>query len=167
MPRVCDLVDAMRYLWKDLISYTSTGCGRAQILFNCIHALLSRQLQGLVQKSLEHLFQMLDVYKGGNFLREYNPASLKLRRRPFMTLTVSVVGKYADDVEDHADKMDSELYQIDPDDPNILAMELDAEVFDSQNNQENEFMMFYFFPFVCYNRLIPIHCKNPTQVYLN
>lgn len=134
MPRVCDLVDAMRYLWKDLISYTSTGCGRAQILFNCIHALLSRQLQGLVQKSLEHLFQMLDVYKSGNFLREYNPASLKLRRRPFMTLTVSVVGKYADDVEDHADKMDSELYQIDPDDPNILSMELDAEV-------QNEFMM--------------------------
>uniref|UniRef100_A0A336M3T0 CSON009294 protein n=1 Tax=Culicoides sonorensis TaxID=179676 RepID=A0A336M3T0_CULSO len=127
MPRVSDLVDAMRYFWKDLISYTSTGCGRAQILFNCIHALLSRQLQGLVQKSLDHLFEMLVVYKGGNFLREYNPASLKLRRRPFMTLTVSVVGKYADDVEDHADKMDSELYQIDPDDPNILSMELDPE----------------------------------------
>lgn len=45
-----------------------------------------------------------------------------------MTLSVSVVGKYIDDVEDHADKGDSELYQIDPDDPNILSMELDPEV---------------------------------------
>lgn len=128
MPRVCDLVDAMRHMWKDLVSFKTKSCGQAEILFNCIHALLSYQLQGLIQKSLEHLFQMLVVYKGGNFLREYNPASLKLRRRPFMTLTVSVVGKYADDIVDHADKGDSELYQIDPDDPNILSMELDSEV---------------------------------------
>lgn len=61
-------------------------------------------------------------------MKEYNPASLKLRRRPFMTLSVSVVGKYMEDVEDHADKGDSELYQIDPDDPNILSMDLDPEV---------------------------------------
>lgn len=70
----------------------------------------------------------LAYLQGGNFLKEYNPASLKLRRRPFMTLSVSVVGKYIDDVEDHADKGDSELYQVDPDDPNILSMELDPEV---------------------------------------
>lgn len=75
-----------------------------------------------------YLCLLWNILQGGNFLKEYNPASLKLRRRPFMTLSVSVVGKYIDDVEDHADKGDSELYQVDPDDPNILSMELDPEV---------------------------------------
>lgn len=45
-----------------------------------------------------------------------------------MTLSVSVVGKYIDDVEDHVEKGESELYQVNPDDPNILSMELDSEV---------------------------------------
>lgn len=66
MPRVCDLLDAMRYMWKDLVSFKTADCGRAQILFNCIHALLSLQLQGLISRSLQHLFQMLDVYKVSN-----------------------------------------------------------------------------------------------------
>lgn len=63
MPRVCDLLDAMKHMWKDLVSFNTPGCGRAQILFNCIHALLSYELQGLIKRSLDHLFQMLDVYK--------------------------------------------------------------------------------------------------------
>lgn len=123
MPRVCDLIEAMEDFWKDLVPRNTPHAGRAQILFNCIHALLSLQLQGLIKRSLDHLTETIEIYKDGNLLHTYNPKSSKLKRRPFMTLIVSVVGKHEEDNDESSEK-DSALYQIDEDDPNILAMEL-------------------------------------------
>jgi dynein heavy chain len=123
MPRVCDLIEAMEDFWKDLVPMNSPHAGRAQILFNCIHALLSLQLQGLIKRSLDHLAETIEIYKDGNLLHTYNPKSSKLKRRPFMTLIVSVVGKHEEENDELSEK-DSALYQIDEDDPNILSMEL-------------------------------------------
>ena len=88
MPRIADLVEAMRDYWRDLVPMNSPHGGRAQILFNCIHALLSLHLQGLIKRSLDHLAETIEVYKDGNLLHVYNPKSRKLKRRPFMTLIV-------------------------------------------------------------------------------
>lgn len=49
----------------------------------------------------------------------YDP---KLQRRPFMTLNVSVVGKYHETLDDLRDRNNSILYKIDENDPNILTM---------------------------------------------
>lgn len=46
----------------------------------------------------------------------------KLQRRPFMTLNVSVVGKYHETLDDLRDRNNSILYKIDENDPNILTM---------------------------------------------
>jgi dynein heavy chain, axonemal len=122
MPRIADLVEAMQDYWRDLIPFNSPHGGRAQILFNCIHALLSLHLQGLIKRSLDHLAETIEVYKDGNLLHVYNPKSSKLKRRPFMTLIVSVVGKH-DEEGDELSEKDSALYQVDDqDDPNILSM---------------------------------------------
>lgn len=63
LPRVADLVDAMIDYWKDLVPMKSKNGGRAAILFRCIHALMSRQVQRLIQRSLNHLLEALDIYK--------------------------------------------------------------------------------------------------------
>lgn len=63
LPRVADLVDTMVDYWKDLVPRESKSGGRAAILFRCIHALMSRQIQKLIQRSLEHLYQALDAFK--------------------------------------------------------------------------------------------------------
>lgn len=123
MPRVCDLVETMQDFWKDLVPMNSPHAGRAQILFNCIHALLSLHLQSLIKRSLDHLSETIEVYRHGNLLKDYNPKSSKLKRRPFMTLIVSVVGKHEEENDESSEK-DSALYQIAEDDPNILSMEL-------------------------------------------
>lgn len=47
----------------------------------------------------------------------------KLQRRPFMTLNVSVVGKYHETLDDLRDRNNSILYKIDENDPNILTMD--------------------------------------------
>lgn len=125
MPRVADLIEVMEDYWIDLVPKNSPHAGRAQILFNCIHALLSLHVQGLIKRSLDHLKETVEVYKDGNLLQEYNPKSSKLKRKPFMTLIVSVVGKHEDESEEITEK-DSALYQVDEDDPNILAMELNS-----------------------------------------
>jgi dynein heavy chain len=121
MPRIADLIEAMQDYWRDLIPFNSPHGGRAQILFNCVHALLSLHLQGLIKRSLEHLAETVEVYKDGNLLHVYNPKSSKLKKRPFMTLIVSVVGKH-DEEGDELSEKDSALYQVDEDDPNILSM---------------------------------------------
>lgn len=126
MPRIADLIEAMQDYWSDLVPRNCSHGGRAQILFNCIHALLSLHLQGLIKRSLDHLAETIEVYKDGNLLHVYNPKSSKLKRRPFMTLIVSVVGKHEDEGDDISEK-DSALYQIDEDDPNILSMELKSD----------------------------------------
>lgn len=126
MPRIADLIEAMQDYWRDLVSRNSSHGGRAQILFNCIHAMLSLHLQGLIKRSLDHLAETIEVYKHGNLLNVYNPRSSKLKRRPFMTLIVSVVGKHEEEGDECSEK-DSALYQIDEDDPNILSMELKSE----------------------------------------
>lgn len=125
MPRIADLIEAMQDYWRDLVPKNSPHGGRAQILFNCIHAMLSLQLQGLIKRSLDHLSETIEVYKHGNLLQIYNPKSSKLKRRPFMTLIVSVVGKHEEDGDEVSEK-DSALYQIDEDDPNILSMEFQS-----------------------------------------
>lgn len=53
---------------------------------------------------------------------------MKLKRRPFMTLIVSVAGKFYDEIEMSPEKPDSILYQVNEDDPNILSMKIDYEV---------------------------------------
>jgi dynein heavy chain, axonemal len=126
MPRIADLIESMQDYWRDLVSRNSSHGGRAQILFNCIHALLSQHLQGIIKRSLDHLAETIEVYKQGNLLNVYNPTSSKLKRRPFMTLIVSVVGKHEEEGDETSEK-DSALYQIDEDDPNILSMELRSE----------------------------------------
>lgn len=64
LPRVADLVDAMIDYWKDLVPLKSTdGGGRGAILFRCIHALMSLQVQNLIKRSLDHLHGALSVYK--------------------------------------------------------------------------------------------------------
>lgn len=126
MPRIADLIEAMQDYWRDLVPMNSPHGGRAQILFNCIHALLSLHLQGLVKRSLDHLAETVEVYKHGNLLQVYNPKSSKLKSRPFMTLIVSVVGKHEEEGEELSEK-DSALYQIEEDDPNILSMDLKSD----------------------------------------
>lgn len=71
LPRVADLVDAMIDYWKDLIPMGSKDGGRGAILFRCIHALMSRQVQRLIQRSLNHLYEALDVYKVKMFCENF------------------------------------------------------------------------------------------------
>lgn len=63
LPRVADLVDAMRKFWEELVPMNSVHAGRSETLFKCIHALMSQQLQGLIKRSLDHLFNTINVYK--------------------------------------------------------------------------------------------------------
>uniref|UniRef100_A0A182XBB4 AAA+ ATPase domain-containing protein n=1 Tax=Anopheles quadriannulatus TaxID=34691 RepID=A0A182XBB4_ANOQN len=121
MPRVADLVDVMRKYWKDLVPRNSTHGGRGTIFFNCIHALTSYHLQELIKKSLDHLVEALEVYRDGDVAGE----EPKVRKKPFMTLTVSVVGQHHTDIEKTTEKSDLSLYQVDDDDPDILASESD------------------------------------------
>lgn len=60
---MADLVDAMIDYWKDLVPLKSTDGGRGAILFRCIHALMSLQVQNLIRRSLDHLYVALNVYK--------------------------------------------------------------------------------------------------------
>lgn len=63
LPRVADLVDAMIDYWKNLVPMKSKDGGRGAILFRCIHALMSLQVQKLIKRSLDHLYSALNVYK--------------------------------------------------------------------------------------------------------
>lgn len=63
LPRVADLVDAMIDYWRSLVPMKSKDGGRAAILFRCIHSLMSRQVQGLIKRSIDHFFQVLTIYK--------------------------------------------------------------------------------------------------------
>lgn len=64
LPRVAKLVYMMFDYWKDLAPIRpSPSIGRAAILFRCIHALMSYQVQGLLKRSLDHLFNAIEVYK--------------------------------------------------------------------------------------------------------
>ncbi|XP_053695545.1 dynein axonemal heavy chain 3 [Sabethes cyaneus] len=119
MPRVADLVDVMRKYWKDLVPRNSIHGGRGTIFFNCIHALTSYHLQGLIKKSLDHLVDALEVYRGGDAPGQMS----KLKRKPFMTLTVSVVGKPDTEIDKNTEKSDLSLYEADDDDPSILSSE--------------------------------------------
>lgn len=90
---MADLIDSMRAVWDNLIARKSRYGGRAAIMFNAIHALMSLQLQGLIKKSVEHLFRTLQRYSNGNLEHALDPENAHSERHPFMTLTVSVVGK--------------------------------------------------------------------------
>ncbi|XP_058823709.1 dynein axonemal heavy chain 3 [Topomyia yanbarensis] len=122
MPRVADLVDVMRKYWKDLVPRNSIHGGRGTIFFNCIHALTSYHLQGLIKKSLNHLAEALEVYRGGDAPRGEHDQH-KLKKKPFMTLTVSVVGKPDTEIEKNTEKSDMSLYEADDDDPSLLSSE--------------------------------------------
>lgn len=45
-----------------------------------------------------------------------------VQRRPFMTLNISVVGKFHENIEELYDKNTTITYQVEEDDPNILSM---------------------------------------------
>lgn len=66
LPRVADLVDSMKHYWSDLVPKNTTYIGRGEILFNCIHALMSHQLHGLILRSLQHLYETINRYKVNN-----------------------------------------------------------------------------------------------------
>lgn len=121
MPRVADLVDVMRKYWKDLVPRNSIHGGRGTIFFNCIHALTSYHLQGLIKKSLDHLVEALEAYRGGD--TPTGDQAPKLKMKPFMTLTVSVVGKPDTEIEKNTEKSDMSLYEADDDDPSLLTSE--------------------------------------------
>lgn len=53
---------------------------------------------------------------------KYDLNDPKIKRRPFMTLNVSVVGKFYDKLEDLYDKNTAMLYQVEEDDPDLLSM---------------------------------------------
>lgn len=63
LPRCADLVDSMMDHWKRLVPMKSKDGGRAAILFRCIHSLMSRQVQSLIKRSIDHFFDALVVYK--------------------------------------------------------------------------------------------------------
>lgn len=118
----------MRKFWVDLVPRRSTIDGRYRTLFGCIHALMSHQLRGLIQRSVDHLFRTLRVYAAGNWMRTgYDADSELLKRRPFITLNVSVVGKHCDvppaDRSVTAAAAAPTLYRVEDDDPNIVSME--------------------------------------------
>lgn len=101
---MADLIDSMRAVWEDLIARKSRYGGRAAIMFNAIHALMSLQLQGLIKKSVDHLFRTLQQFSNGNLEHAVDPENAHSERHPIMTLTVTVVGKSVsvgggDDVE--------------------------------------------------------------------
>lgn len=89
-------MDVMRKTWKDLIPMTGAYGGRAGILFRCVHALMSHHLECLITRSLEYLYRTLCAYTDGNSIEKYNVFDPKLKRRPLMTLIVSVVGAHFD-----------------------------------------------------------------------
>lgn len=62
-------------------------------MFKAVHALMSLQLQGLIKKSVDHLFHTLRRYSNGNLEHAVDPENSHSERHPFMTLKVSVVGK--------------------------------------------------------------------------
>lgn len=97
LPRVADLIDSMRAVWEDLIARNSRYGGRAAIMFKAVHALMSLQLQGLIKKSVDHLFETLQRYSHGNLEHALDPENAHSERHPFMTLTVAVVGKSCGD----------------------------------------------------------------------
>lgn len=99
LPRVADLIDSMRPVWKDLIAHKSRYGGRAAIMFKTIHALMSLQLQRLIKKSIDHLFDTLQKYSNGNREHALDPENAHCELHPFMTLKVSVVGKLCGDQE--------------------------------------------------------------------
>lgn len=63
LPRCADLVDSMMDHWKHLVPMKSKDGGRAAILFRCIHSLMSRQVHGLIKRSIDHFYNALVVYK--------------------------------------------------------------------------------------------------------
>lgn len=87
----------MRPVWQDLIVHKSRYGGRAAIMFNAIHALMSLQLQRLIKKSVDHLYTTLQLYSNGNEEHAVDPENAHSERHPFMTLKVSVVGKSCGD----------------------------------------------------------------------
>ncbi|CRK99186.1 CLUMA_CG012500, isoform A [Clunio marinus] len=124
MPRIADLIEAMQCYWRDLVPRNSIHEGRARILFNCVHALLSLHLQGLIKRSLDHLEETIEVYNCGNLSNIYDPQSSMLKRRPLMTLIVSVVGKHEEnDVKDKPLEDDSTFYQTNENESNLLPTE--------------------------------------------
>uniref|UniRef100_A0A1I8MKN2 AAA+ ATPase domain-containing protein n=1 Tax=Musca domestica TaxID=7370 RepID=A0A1I8MKN2_MUSDO len=99
IPRCADILDVMRKTWKDLIPMRGSHGGRAAVLFRCVHALMSLQLEGLITRSLTYLYKTLCDYMAGNDIEKYNMYDAKLKRRPLMTLIVSVIGVHFDNPE--------------------------------------------------------------------
>lgn len=140
MPRVADLVDVMRKYWKDLVPRNSIHGGRGTTFFNCIHSLTSYHLQGMIKKSLDHLVEALEVYRGGD--AGGDTQSSKLRMKPFMTLTVTVVGKPDTEIEKNTEKSDMSLYEADDDDPSLLSSEsTDAVMTTKAEERRTSFIM--------------------------
>lgn len=70
------------------------------------------------------LNEFLACQQEGNFMRNgYNPDHPLIKRTPFITMNVSVVGKHCDTLDEMYDKTASMLYSVDENDPSVLSME--------------------------------------------
>ncbi|XP_055373574.1 dynein axonemal heavy chain 3 [Condylostylus longicornis] len=155
LPRCADLLDAMKKTWKEYIPMNSKYGGRAAIFFNCIHALMSLQLQGLIKRNLDQFYNVLKVYKDGNLMDKYDFMNPKLIRNPLMTIVVSIVGRHfikTDDLEEST----SEIYKFDADDPKL---------FDSGLNEKEPVTMEFSTEFIMKNSgkmfVYPYMCELP------
>lgn len=61
-------------------------------------------------------------------MTEYDLNHPNIKRRPFMTLNISVVGKFYENLEDLYDKNTCILYRVEEDDPNLITMNSPYEV---------------------------------------
>ncbi|EDW73522.2 uncharacterized protein Dwil_GK16602 [Drosophila willistoni] len=119
LPRCADLMNEMRATWKDMVPMAGKYGGRADTLFRCIHAVMSRHLYSLINKSINYLFKVLCAFKDGNSIEKYSMHDPKLRRAPLMTLICSVVGAHFDN--EHIDmgpgvRPSANVYVFDEDD---------------------------------------------------
>lgn len=131
LPRVADLIDLMQSHWRDLVLGNNAKCGRGQYFFNCIHALMSQQLTQLIRRSVTEFHEILLSYTDGNCQMD----KIQLKRKPFMTISVSVVGKSYASFDHGLDRLDSKLYVVDKDDP---MLRIDECYPSSVKSDENE-----------------------------
>lgn len=127
---MADIVDQMVNSWRGLVAFDAADGGRSAIFFRCIHSLMSYQVRGLVQKSLDHLFHYLKQYACGNDIETYDHNNSMFYKQAFMSLRTSIVGKFYRVFENHNDEEnpDTILYQHSSDDPDVLPSNLFHDV---------------------------------------
>lgn len=121
----------MRKKWINLIPQNNEDYGgRSTILFRCIHALMTYQLNTLITRTIHRFLAIFQLYQNDN---------QKLQTKPLITLIVTVIGVYFDhatitNFQMHNDIRD-ELYTNTQQDNNITPFD---DLTSSQGSLENE-----------------------------